>query len=98
MFSIPLKNNKREIDIVITRSLLALAGIAAFVYRAGNYFTINLVAGITLLAAALLVDYLINSLKLKKMLLLSIAAALLFIATHSFGFALVLLLVGILSF
>jgi len=97
MFSIPLKNNSREIDIVITRSLLALAGIAALVYRTGNYFIINLVAGIMLLAAAFMVDYLVNKMKVKKMLLLAIAAALLFISTHSFGFALVLLLVGIMS-
>ena len=97
MFSIPLKNNSREIDIVITRSLLALAGIAALVYTTGNYIIINLVAGIMLLAAALIIDYLYNIIKVKKMLLLTIAAVLLFIATHSFGFAFVLLLVGILS-
>ena len=97
MFSIPLKNNSREIDIVITRSLLALAGIAALVYTTGNYIIINLVAGIMLLAAALIIDYLFNIIKVKKMLLLTIAAVLLFIATHSFGFAFVLLLVGILS-
>ncbi len=97
MFSISLKNNSREIDIVITRSLLALAGIAALVYRPGNYIIINLIAGIMLLSAALIVDYLFNIIKIKKMLLLSIAAVLLFIATHSFGLAFVLLLVGILS-
>ena len=97
MFSIPLKNNSREIDIVITRSLLALAGIAALVYTTGNYIIINLGAGIMLLAAALIIDYLFNIIKVKKMLLLTIAAVLLFIATHSFGFAFVLLLVGILS-
>ena len=97
MFSIPLKNNSREIDIVITRSLLALAGIAALVYTTGNYIIINLVAGIMLLAAALMVDYLINRLKVKKYLLLVLAAAMLFISTHSFGLALVLLLVEILS-
>jgi hypothetical protein len=50
-----------------------------------------------LLASAFMVDYLINTLKVKKMLLLVIAAALLFISTHSFGFAIVLLLVGALS-
>ena len=97
MFSIPLKKNSREIDIVITRSLLALAGIAALVYRTGNYFIINLIAGIILLASAFMVEYLINRMKAKKMLLLSIAAALLFISSHSFGFPILLLLVGITS-
>ena len=94
MFSIPLKNNGREIDVVVTRSLLALAGITALIYRAGNYFVINLIAGIVLLGSAFLVDYLFNKLKIKKMILLAFAAALLFISTHSIGFALVLVLVA----
>lgn len=97
MFSIPLKNNSREIDVVVTRSLLALAGIAALIYRAGNYFVINLIAGIVLLASAFLIDYLFIKLKVKKMVLLALAAALLVISTHSIGFALVLVLVAITS-
>lgn len=97
MFSIPLKNNSREIDIVVTRSLLALAGIAAFVYRAGNYVGVNLIVGSVLFASAFLVDYLFNTLKVKKMVLLALAALMLFISTHSVGFALVLVLVAITS-
>ena len=97
MFSIPLKNNSRQIDVVVTRSLLALAGIAALVYRAENYVIINLIAGIVLLASAFLVDYLFNKMKVKKMVLLALAAAMLFVSTHSIAFALVLLLVALSS-
>ena len=97
MFFIPLKNNSREIDVVVTRSLLALAGIAALIYRAGNYFAINLIAGIVLLVSAFLVGYLINKLKVKKTVLLALAAVLLFSSTHSVGFSLVLVLVAIMS-
>ena len=97
MFFIPLKNNSREIDVVVTRSLLALAGITALIYRAGNYFVINLIAGIVLLVSAFLVGYLINKLKVKKTVLLALAAVLLFSSTHSVGFSLVLVLVAIMS-
>ena len=97
MFSIPLKNNSREIDVVVTRSMLALAGIAALIYRAGDYFVINLIAGIVLLSSAFLIDYLFIKLKVKKLVLLALAAALLFISTHSIGFALILVLVAMAS-
>ena len=97
MFSIALKNNSREIDVVVTRSLLALTGIAALVYRAGNYVVVNLIVGSVLLASAFLVDYLFHKLKVKKMVLLAAAAVMLFISTHSVAFALVLLLVAITS-
>lgn len=97
MFSFQLKNSLQEIDVVITRSLLAFAGLTALFYQTGSFFIINIIVGIILLSGSFLVDYFFTKLKIKKIVLLATAAGFLFIATHSVAFAIVLLLIGMLA-
>lgn len=98
MYSIPLTDNSKEIDLVVLRSLLALAGLAAFFYRANAYVFINVTIAVALLAAAIAVRYLFSLLRIKKLILLSIAALLLFIATHAATFSLLLVAFGMASY
>lgn len=82
--------------MVVTRSLLALAGIVSLLYRSNEYYYINIVAAIVLFIAAAFVNILLLKFNFDKLLLLSIAAVILFIATRSIPFAAMLVVFGML--
>ena len=96
-FIIPLKDNKQEIDIAICRSLLLLSFFVTFLYKTEVNYVVNYLIGLLLLTAALFTKYLFIKIHIKKNVLLSIAAIFMFIATHTFTFALVLLFFGMLT-
>ncbi len=97
MYTIPLKDNSKEIDLVVIRSLLALAGITAFFYRSSSYVFINIIISLILLATAVGVNYIISILRVKKILLLGSAALLLFVTTQAITFAVLLVAFGMVS-
>ncbi len=94
MYSFLIKDNGPDLDIIITRSMLALAAIAAMVYRSDDYYYLSLVASFVLLFAAIFIKMVLVKLRISKMILLSVSAILLFIATHSIAFAVILLVYG----
>jgi hypothetical protein len=96
MYTFTIKENGPDINVVVTRSLLALAGIASLLYRNNQYYYINIIAAIILIVAAVLVNVLFVQFKVNKLLLLSIAALILFIATRSIPFAAMLVVFGML--
>lgn len=96
MYTFTIKDNSPDINVVVTRALLALAGIVSFLYRSSQYYIINIAAGVILLLTAFFVKKLLATMKHNTILLLSIAAIILFTATLSIAFALVLVLCGVL--
>jgi hypothetical protein len=96
-FIIRLKNNNLEIDTSICRALLLLSFLVTFLYKNEANNIINLAIGLVLMLAVLFTKYLLCQLSIKKIVLLTIAAILLFVATYSSTFSLLLLLIGMLS-
>jgi len=90
MFTFVLKENKTNIEIVITRILLAVAGIATLLYG-GTYYLISISTAVILLAISYFVNTISIRFKISLPVVLIIAAVILFIGTHSFIFAGILL-------
>lgn len=92
MFSISLKNNRAEIEIITTRALLAIAGVAAFVYAdEWNYF-LGVGLGVLLFLASFFVKTILDRYKMNRLLFLGIAALLTYITSGSIAIAVVLFL------
>ncbi len=96
-FTILLKDNNNEIDAAICRALLLLSFLVTFLYKNELNPTLNLLMGLVLLTAAIFTKYLLFQLRVKKIILLSMAAIILLIATGTFTFSLLLLLFGMLT-
>lgn len=94
MYTFTIKDNSPDINIVVTRSLLALAAIASLLYRHIQFYFLNLFAAVTLLIAAIFISRLLSKLQFNTNVLLAIAALILFIATRSVPFALILVVSG----
>lgn len=94
MYTFIIKNNGPDLDIIITRALLALAAIASMVYRSGEYYYLNLLSSIALIISAVFIKSLLVKFRINKFVLLSGAAVILFIATHSIALAVILLVYG----
>jgi hypothetical protein len=94
-FEIILKNNRGEIEIIVTRALLAIGGVASFVYAGdGNYYS-RIALGLLLFLMSFFVKTILDKYKVKRLMLMAIAAALTYFTTGSIAFALVLLLHGV---
>lgn len=74
--------------------MLALAAIAALVYRTDNYYFLNLLSATVLLVIAVFIKLLLVKFKVNNFILLSLAAVVLFIATRSISFGVILLVYG----
>lgn len=96
MYTFTIKDNGPDINVVVTRSLLALAGIACLLYRTNHFYFVNISAATILLLAAFFAKKLTTIMKGNTILLLVTAAVILFIATLSIAFAVVLVLCGVL--
>jgi hypothetical protein len=87
MFTFVLKENKTGLEILITRILLAVAGIVALLYANGINYTIKIVVAVTLLLGSYFVQIITKQLKITHVAVLLIATGILWIGTHSFIFA-----------
>jgi len=94
MYSFLIKDNGPDLDIIITRSMLALAALAAIVYRSDGYYYLSLVASCVLFFLAIFIKMVLVKLRINKLILLSISAFILFVSTHSVAFAVILLVYG----
>jgi hypothetical protein len=95
-FEIILKNNRSEIEIITTRALLAIAGVASFVYTAERNYYAGIASGFLLFIMSFFVKTILDKYRLKRLLLLGIAAFLTYITTGSIVFAVVLFIHGFL--
>ena len=96
MYNLIIKENGPELDLIITRAMLALAAIAAMVYRTDEYYYLNLLSAAILLITAVFTKFLLIKYKINYFVLLVGASAILFFATRSISFAVILLVYGFL--
>ena len=94
MYTFIIKDNGADLEITINRAMLALAAIAAMVYRGGEYYYLNLLSAILLLTAAVFIKSLLVKFRINMFVLLSVAAVVLFIATHSIALGAIILVDG----
>jgi hypothetical protein len=90
MFTFILKENKAGIEIVVTRVLLAIAGIVTLLYGRADYF-ISVSTAIVLLTISYFVQTISIRFKISRLGVLIIAAIILFMGTLSFIFTGILL-------
>jgi len=95
MYTFNIKDNSPNIDVLVTRCLLALASIASILYHTNQYFFINVLSAVILFTAAIFVNTLLTKYKIDNRILLVIAAIQLFIATHAIIFAAILIIYGL---
>jgi hypothetical protein len=88
MFTFVLKENKTDIEIIVTRVILAVAGVLSLLY--GDYM-ISLFAAISLFTASYFVKAITNKLNIGRPFLLVLAAIVLFVGMHSYLFSAILL-------
>lgn len=96
MYTFNIKDNSPDINVAVTRSLLALAAVTSLLYQNNQFYFINIAAAIILIMAAVFIKRLLKKLQLNTTLLLSLAAVILFVATRSIPFAAILMLYGLL--
>ena len=97
MYTFTIKDNGPDINVVITRSLLALSAVISLLFRNDSYHALNIIAAIILFATAVFANTLLIKLKVNIRWLLCGAAVVLFVATHSVVFAVILLVYGLLA-
>lgn len=94
MYTFTIKDNGADINAVVTRSLLVLAGIASLLYHGHAYYYINVLAAVLLFIAAIFANRLLMQYKISTSLLLGIAAVIVLGATLFIPFATLLILYG----
>ena len=91
MYIFQIKDNSPDINVVVSRCLLALSGVTSFLSTSSTYYFINIIIAIVLLAAAMVLKLLLNRLKFTTQALIILAALLSFIAIRSIPFAALLI-------
>jgi hypothetical protein len=92
-----IKEDGPDLDLAITRSLLALAAITAFLFRKEPHLYLNYIICALLIVTAFSVRLLTRKWRVPKMLLLLVAATALYIATRAFIFTLLLVIYGLVT-
>jgi hypothetical protein len=95
VYTFTIKNNKTDIEVALTRSMLAIAAVAAYVYGREENVYLNLALSALLLVLALFTKYLSGKIKGGKWIMLVLAAIILYFVTGRIFFPLVLLGYGI---
>ncbi|MEO5892804.1 MAG: hypothetical protein ABIQ31_21320 [Ferruginibacter sp.] len=94
MYTFIIKDEGPDLDIVITRAMLALTAVATLVYRTDHYYYLNLLSAFVLVISAIFIKALLVKFRITRFALLTGAAVILFIATRSVIFAVILLVYG----
>jgi hypothetical protein len=97
MYTFNIKDTSPDIKVLITRSLLAFSAVISLLYQNNQYYYINIIASAILFITAIGINRLFVKFRLNVSLLLCIAAVILFIATRSIPFAVMLLVLGLLT-
>src|ERR1700757_309604 len=96
MFTFVLQENKTNIEIILTRVLLAVAGILVLLFTGTSYYFINIIAAAVLLPASYFVQTIVAKLRCSRTTILLAAAVVVCIATRSFLFTAILLCYAVL--
>jgi hypothetical protein len=94
-FEIVLKDDRGGMETLVTRALLVIAAVAAYVYAGEWNFYAGLGLSALLLVSSFFVKTILYRFKVNGTLLLGLAALLTFVTSHSIGFALVLVGAGL---
>ena len=94
MYSFRTKDNGPDLEITVTRAMLAVSATATLVYRSDDYFFINILGAVALVLGAIFINWLLAKFSISKFGLMAAAAIVLLIATRSIVFAAVLLVYG----
>ncbi len=94
MYTFSIKDNGPDIQVVLSRGLLALSAIVCLFYGGNGFFLINIIAAVLLLTMAGLCNLLCVKFKITNLLILIAGAIILFAATRSFILPIVLPLFG----
>lgn len=91
MYSLTVKDKGPDIGLMLTRALLSVSAVATFVYETDVPVFVNYAGTILLIGAAVFTRALTQKFRVHQLVLFVFAAIVLYIVTHSFAFALVLL-------
>lgn len=94
MYIFNIKDNSPDVNILVTRCLLALAAIVSLLYRAPDNYYVNIAAAIFLFIVATFVNTISVKYKVNTIVLLCIAAIGILVATRSVGLAILLVIAG----
>ena len=97
MYRFSIADNGHHLEIVITRTILALAGCVCFMYRGEDQILLNITAGVSLLLIAVFIRSILVRFKINQVILMIISSLVVLAGTGVILFALLLLLYGILS-
>jgi hypothetical protein len=95
VYTFTIKNNKTDIEIALTRSMLAIAAVAAYVYKKEEQLYLSIAFSAFLLVLAIFTKYISTKIKAGKWIMLVLAAIILYFVTGRIFFPLVLLGYGI---
>ena len=91
MYSFKIKDNSPDINIVVSRCLLALAAVTTLLSTNSRFYFINMIIAVILLVSAALLKVLIGRFKLTTQFFIITAAVLSFLVIRSIPFAALLI-------
>ncbi|CAN5684744.1 hypothetical protein BH11BAC3_BH11BAC3_17660 [soil metagenome] len=94
MYTFHIKDDGPDIDIIVTRAMLAIAAVACYVYRTDDLIYLNSIAALLLIVLAAFVKTILLKFNIGRLIVLSVAAIILCIATRSIIFGAILLIYG----
>ena len=94
-FQLILKDNRTEMETLVTRVMLVIAAVAAYVYATEWNYYAGLALSFLLLLSSVFVKTIVDKFKINRLVLLGLAALLTFVTTRSLGVAVGLILLGI---
>jgi len=97
MYTLHIKENRPQLEITLFRALLFFAGLTSLLLKTNSNYLINVVAAILLFSSAVLIEFLLLKLSIRKFVLLTAASIVFLLATHSFIYSLIFLIASLLS-
>lgn len=94
VYKFVFQKDKTDIEAVLTQAMLVIAAVAVFVYRRDGYAAVSYIASLVLMLAAFFVKTILRRPNVKRWMLLSAAALVLFLATWQIYFPLILIVYG----
>lgn len=95
MYTFNIKDSGPDVTTVVIRCLLVLAALASLLYNNEHFLYLNSIAAVILFMLAITLNLLVSKYNVSAILLLGIASFILFIATHSIAFAVILMGAGL---
>jgi hypothetical protein len=95
VYTFTIKNNKTDIEIALTRSMLAIAAVAAYVYKKEDQLYLSIAFSAFLLGMAIFTKYISTKIKTGKWIMLALAAGILYFVSGQLFFPIVLLGYGV---